>query len=75
MTPVLVSNAVQINLSTPISGSWQGRGFGRHFVWQYLCSRGHTVNVRCSAWRGFGKHRQPDTVPGAIMCPQCDLDS
>ncbi len=75
MTPVLVSNAVQINLSTPISGSWQGRGFGRHYVWHYLCSRGHTVNVRCSAWRGIGKHRTPDVVPGAIMCPQCDLNS
>ena len=74
MSPVLVSNAVQIDLSKPVSGAWQGRGFGRYYVWRYRCSRGHTVNVRCSAWRGIGSSRQPDTVPGSIMCPQCDLD-
>ncbi|MHC4867555.1 MAG: hypothetical protein ACYTEX_26085 [Planctomycetota bacterium] len=74
MTATLIDNNIRIDLSRPVSGTWQGRGFGRHFVWQYRCSRGHTVNVRCNAWRGFGKHRKPDTVPGAILCPQCDLD-
>jgi hypothetical protein len=74
MTATLIANNVQIDLSRPVSGSWQGREFGRVFVWQYRCSRGHIVNVRCNAWRGIGPNRQPDTVPGAIFCPHCDLD-
>jgi hypothetical protein len=74
MTATLIANNVQIDLSRPVSGTWQGRGFGRVFMWQYRCPRDHVVNVRCNSWRGIGRNRQPDTVPGAIFCPHCDLD-
>ena len=60
----------QINLGAPVRGDWEGRGFGRRFVWVYRCAAGHSVRVNCSAWRG----RQPDTAPGAIVCPQCDRE-
>jgi hypothetical protein len=70
MTATLIANNVQIDLSRPVSGTWQGRGFGRVFVWHYRCPHGHTVNVRCNSWHG----RTPTTTPGAIFCPHCDLD-
>jgi hypothetical protein len=60
--------ATLINLATPLGGGWEGRGFGRRYVWTYECPNGHVVRVRCSAWRG----KTPDTGVGAILCPQCE---
>lgn len=54
-----------INLSTPLNGKWEGRGFGRHFVWTYecpLCKR--QVRVRASAFRG----KNPEPGVGGIRC-------
>ena len=59
--------ATIINLSAPIRGAWEGRGFGRRYIWQYECSNGHTVRISCGAWRG----KTPETGRGAITCPQC----
>lgn len=70
MSATLIDNNVQIDLSRPVSGTWQGHGVARRFVWRYRCPRGHTVNVRCNSWRG----RTPTTTVGAIFCPHCDLD-
>ena len=57
-----------INLRAPVGGAWIGRGFGRHYLWFYVCAQGHNVRVRCSAWRG----RQPEPATGAIVCAQCE---
>ena len=67
-----------INLAHPRSGKWEGRGFGRHFVWTYECPVGHTVRVRCNSWRGIKRTANGITgvnpVPGvgAIKCSQCE---
>lgn len=60
---------MQIDLRRPIRGEWEGRGFGRRFIWTYECSFGHTVRVKCSKWRG----KMPDVEIGAIVCPQCTV--
>jgi len=53
-----------INLQKPTRGAWEGRGFGRRYVWTYRCDCGAEHRVRCSSWRG----KRPDTAPGAIVC-------
>lgn len=70
---------MQIDLGSPRKGGYEGRGFGRHYVWTYRCPAGHEVRMRCNSWRGFrrtpsgrlvGLH--PQTGVGAITCPQCE---
>jgi len=72
---------MQIALSSPVKGNWEGRGFGRRYVWTYICKAGHTVKVRCGSWRGFKRTPSgglvgitPVTGVGAICCPQCDFE-
>jgi hypothetical protein len=61
-----------IDLSRPVKGYWDGRGFGRHFVWEYECPLCHVpVKVRCNSWRGIDKRGRgitPETGTGAIRC-------
>ena len=61
--------ATQIDLSRPASGGYEGRGFGCHFVWKYLCNQGHTVRIRNSSFKG----KNPVPGVGAIHCPQCEF--
>lgn len=62
---------MRINLRTPLRGSYEGRGFGRRFVWEYECGNGHIIRVRANAWRG----RTPEPGVGAMMCPQCPSET
>lgn len=72
--------AETINLGSPVKGAYEGRGFGRHFVWTYECKQGHRVRVRCNSWRGIRRTASgnlvgitPQTGVGAIRCPQCEF--
>ena len=58
-----------INLSKPMSGAYEGRGFGRKFIWRYRCGNGHTVRVKAGSFRG----KIPVPGIGAIYCPQCNI--
>lgn len=54
-----------IDLSRPVSGAYEGRGFGRRFVWHYICAAckgGH--NLRAGSFRG----KTPVPGVGAIRC-------
>lgn len=59
--------ATQIDLDKPVSGSYEGRGFGRCFIWIYRCKHGHEVRVRAGSFRS----KTPEPGIGAICCPQC----
>ena len=57
-----------VDLRKPVKGNWEGRGYGRHYVWTYRCTAGHTIRMNCSTWSG----KNPALPVGGFRCPQCE---
>ena len=56
----------QLDLQKPTSSGWEGRGFGRRYLFRYTCPAcGNTTKVKANSFRG----KTPVTSPGAILCP------
>lgn len=54
-----------IDLQAPVSGAWEGRGFGRRHVYRYRCpSCGAERRFIASSFRG----KRPEPTRGAVTC-------
>jgi len=66
-----LSEAVIINLATPVKSRKVRAGFQPHWrtLFEYKCRNGHTVSVWANSFIGF----KPVPGTGAITCPQCEF--
>ncbi len=61
-----------------LGGSYEGRGFGRNYVWTYICPICESkMRMRCNSWKGLRRTASGNLVgitpqsPGAIACEPC----